>query len=143
MKSQFPISIINTSTLRNTNVVFPCKLCSKNINNRDAAIHCDTCQFLVHPWFCLSCCSTILPLGNLTDEDFPCSVLNKRFIEISDKISSVLLKPPLTLLFNQFNNSSPEQKIDPENVVNSRYIDIDQIQSSMFIQKEKSLFLPY
>ena len=68
------------------------------------------------------------------------SILNN-YIEISNKNSSVLLKPPpnLSLLFNQFNNSSPEQQIDPENVVNSRYFDIDLIQSLKFPQKEKSL----
>ena len=33
--------------------------------------------------------------------------------------------PNLALLFNQFNNTSPEQNIDPENVANSRYFDID------------------
>ena len=58
---------------------------------------------------------------------------------------SVLLKPSpiFTILFNQFNNSSPEQYIDPENVVNSRYFDIDQIQSLKFPKKVVSLFLPY
>ena len=149
-KVHFPFTITSTSISRNNNIVFPCKLCSKNINNRDAAIQCDICQFGVHlrcnklnlvdykyrqgsadPWFCLSCCSTILPFGNLIDKDFSCSILNKNYIEISNKNSSVLLKPPpnLELLFNQFNNSSPEQQNDPQNVVNSRYFDIDQIQS--------------
>ena len=92
-------------------------------------------------WFCLSCCSTILPFGNLTEKDFPCSVLNKNYIEISNKNSSVLLKAPpnLAYLFNQFNNSSSEQQIDPENFVNSRYFDIDQIQSLNVPKKEKSL----
>ena len=92
------------------------------------------------PWFCLSCCSVILPFGNLTDKDFSDSVHKKR-IKTSNKNSSVLFIPPpnLALLFNQFNNSSPRQKIDPENVVNSRYFDIDQIQSLKFPQKEKSL----
>ena len=95
------------------------------------------------PWFCLSCCSTILPLGNLNDKDFSYSALNKNYIEISNKNSSVLLKSPpnLELLFNQFNNSSPAQENDPENVVNSRYFDIDLIQSLKFSQKEKSLSL--
>ena len=92
------------------------------------------------PWFCLSCCSVILPFGNLKDKDFSHSVLNK-CIKISNKNSSVLFTPPpnLALLFNQFNNSSPKQKIDPENVVNSKYFDIDHIQSLRFPQKEKSL----
>ena len=37
------------------------------------------------PCLCLSCCSTILPFGNLTDKDFYCSVRNKNYIEISNK----------------------------------------------------------
>ena len=76
----------------------------------------------------------------MTDQDFSCSVLNKKRNEVSDK-SSVLLKPPpnLALLFNQFNNSSPEEQINPENVLKSRYFDIDQIKSLKFPQKEKSL----
>ena len=45
----------------------------------------------------------------------------------------------MALLFNKFNNSSPKQQIDPENVVNSTYFDIDQIQSLKFSQKQKSL----
>ena len=79
----------------------------------------------------------------MTDKDFSCSVPNKNYIEISNKNSSVLLKPPpnLELLSNQFNNSCPEQQNDPENVVNSRYFDIDQIQSLKFSQKEKFLSL--
>ena len=76
----------------------------------------------------------------MTDKGFSYSVLNN-YIEISNKSSSVLLKPPpnLALLFNQLNNSSPEQQTDPENAVNSRYFDIDQIQSLKFPQKDKSL----
>ena len=72
----------------------------------------------------------------MTDKDFSCSVLSKNYIEISSKNSSVLSKPPpnLALLFNQFNNSSP-------NVLNSRYFGIDQIKSSKFSQKERSLSL--
>ena len=61
-------------------------------------------------------------------------------------IKTVLLKPPpiLALLFNQFNNYPLEQQIDPENVVDSRDFDIDQIQSLKFPKKEKSLsFFPY
>lgn len=128
-KGQFPINIISTSTSRNTNIVFPCKLCYKSINDTDAATPCDICQFWVYlrfnelnlveykysqeqtdPWFCSSFCSTILLFENLTDKDFSCSVLSKNYIEISSKNSSVLSKPPpnLALLFNQFNNSSPD-----------------------------------
>ena len=98
--------------------VFQCKLCNKNIYDRDAAIQCDICQFSVplrcnilnlvdykylqgstDPWFCLSCCSVILPFRNLTDKDFFYSVLNS-YTEISSKNSSVLLKPPPNLALN-------------------------------------------
>ena len=53
------------------------------------------------------------------------------------------LKPPsgLALLYNQFNNTSPEKNNDPENVVNSKYYNIDQIQTLKFPNKQKSLAL--
>ena len=104
-QGQLPISTIKASTSTNTNAVFPCKLCNKNINDRDAAIQCDIFQFWVHlrcnkltlvdfkclqestdPWFCLSCCSVILPLGNLTDKGSFYSVLNN-YHEIYNKNS--------------------------------------------------------
>ena len=47
-QGQFSISIISTSISTNTNIVFSCKLCNKNINDRDAAIQYDTCQFWVY-----------------------------------------------------------------------------------------------
>ena len=91
---KFSISIISTSTSRNTNIAFPCKLCNKNINDSDAAIQSDICQFWVHLrcnklnlvdhkylqgstdcWFHLSCCSIILPTVNLTEKHFSYTVL--------------------------------------------------------------------
>ena len=53
------------------------------------------------------------------------------------------LKPPsdLALLYNQFNNTSPEKNNDPVNVVNSKYYDIDQIQTLKYPSKHKSLAL--
>ena len=59
----------------------------------------------------------------------------------SSKNSSIHLTPPpnLALLFNQFNNTSPEQNVDPENVVNSRYFDIDEIQALKLYDKKNSL----
>ena len=55
---------------------------------------------------------------------------------ISVVSSSLALKPAnLSLLFNQFNNFSPEPKNEPQNVVNSNYYDIDQIQILKFPEK--------
>ena len=58
-------------------------------------------------------------------------------------ITSLLFKPSanLSLLFNQFNNFSPEQKNEPENDVNSNYYDIDKFQTLKFHEKNKSLSL--
>ena len=47
----------------------------------------------------------------------------------------------LSLLFKQFNNFSPEQKNESENVVNSNYYDIDHFQTLKFPEKNKSLSL--
>ena len=67
---------------------------------------------------------------------------NRRDAYISEN-SSLSLKPSsdLSLLVNQFNNSSPEQKTDPKNVVNSNYYDTDQLQTLKFLEKSKQLFL--
>ena len=45
----------------------------------------------------------------------------------SINITSLVSKPSAnqSLLFSQFNNFSPEQRNEPENVVNSNYYDID------------------
>ena len=58
----------------------------------------------------------------------------------NDKESLLSLKPPsdLALLYNQFNNTSPEKNNDPENVVNSEFYDIDQVQTLKFPDKDKS-----
>ena len=65
---------------------------------------------------------------------------------VSSKNNSMHLTPPpsLALLFNQFNNTSPEQNVDPENVVNSRYFDTDEIQVLKSYDKKKlPIFFPY
>ena len=57
--------------------------------------------------------------------------------------SSLLLKPPLdlALLFNQFNNAIPENGSDPENIIQSKYYDIDELQQFKIPNKEKPLSL--
>ena len=55
---------------------------------------------------------------------------------------SLLLKPSenLKLLVNQFNNNaSPEDNTDPENAVQSKYYDIDELQTMKILNKDKSL----
>ena len=61
---------------------------------------------------------------------------------VFNKNSSIHLNPLLNpaRLFNQFNNTSPEPNVDPENVVNSRYFDIDEIQALKLHDKKVSIF---
>ena len=62
--------------------------------------------------------------------------------ESKNSNSSLILKlPVLALLFNQFNNAIPENNNDPENVIQSKYYDIDELQQLKIPNKEKSLSL--
>ena len=63
---------------------------------------------------------------------------------VSSKNSSIHLtpRPNLVLLFNQFNSTSPEQYVEPENVVNSRYFDIDEMQALKLHDKKTPYLSP-
>ena len=75
----------------------------------------------------------MFPVGTLANKDFIPSITSSLSQQGSDNENESLLslKPPsdLAILYNQFNNTSPEKSNDPENVVNSKYYDIDQIQN--------------
>ena len=55
----------------------------------------------------------------------------------------LLMKPSeiLKLLVNQFNDASPEDNTDPENVVQSKYCDSDELETMKIPNKDKSLAL--
>ena len=73
----------------------------------------------------------------------PATIKNNDFDATNINSTPLVLKPSANLspLFNQFNNFSPEQKNEPENVVNSNYYDIDRFQTLKFHEKNKSLSL--
>ena len=139
----------NNSSRKKGESIFPCKLCPKNVTENDDAILCDPCQTRVHikcnhlncidykyvqgcnePWYCLSCTNTLFPFGNLSNQSFV-TFIGKNNTITSNKTknlnSSLLLKPPpdLALFLNQYNNAIPENYSDPENVIQSKYYDID------------------
>ena len=64
----------------------------------------------------LSCCSNIFPFGTLRNRDFVPSITNylsqQGTKNDNDNESLLSLKTPsdLALLYNQFNNTSPEKK---------------------------------
>ena len=140
----------NSSINKQGEPIFPYKLCPKNVTEKENAILCDLCQTWVHikcnhlnymdykylqgcnePWYCLSCSNTVFPFGNLNNQNFLNFIGNNTITssETNNLNSSLLLKPPLdlALLFNQFNNAIPENHSDPENVIQSKYYDIDEL----------------
>ena len=62
-------------------------------------------------------------VSNFHNKNKPVKILNNK--------SSLLLEPSKNskLLVNQFNNTSPEDNSNPENVVQSKYHDIDELQN--------------
>ena len=68
---------------------------------------------------------------------------NNKLVKTLNNKNSLLLKPSdnLKLIVKQFNNTSPEGNTDPENVVKSKYYDIDELQNMKIPNKGKSLVL--
>ena len=121
---------------------FPCKICAKNVNDKDKAVQCDLCELWIHircsnldyldsrclrncgeSWYCTECCCTIFSFTSLSS--------NKNFLACctntdsnitqwkdlgNDHNSSLSLKPSsnFELLVNQFNNTTPEIGNEPE-----------------------------
>ena len=97
-------------------------------------------------WYCLSCTNTLFPFGNLNNQNFLDLIDNNNTITSSktkNLNSYLFLNPPpdLALRFNQFNNAIPENHSDPENVIQSKYYDIDELQKLKIPNKENSLSL--
>ena len=142
---------------------FPCKFCPKNVIDNDNAILCDLCQTWVHikcnhinyivyknfqgckePWHYRSCTTMLFPFGNLNHQKFLGIITNNNNNnnnESKNSNSFLILKPPpdLVLLFNQFNNAIPENNSDPENVIETKYYDIDELEKLKIPIKDKSL----
>ena len=141
---------------------FPCKLCLKNLSENDNAILCDFRQTWVHvkcnhldytdyknlqhynePWHCLSCTTMLFPFGNLNNQKFLGCIKNNddNNNESKNSNSSLILKPPsdLALLSDQFNNAIPENNSNLENMIQSKYYDIDELQQLKIPNKEQSL----
>ena len=148
---------------------FPCRICAKNVYDKDKAAQCDICKFWIHikcnnlnyldyrylqncdeSWYCIECYSTIFPFNSLSSNKSSlvcCIGSDINFIQLkeleNDHNTSLLLKPSpnLELLVNQFNNTTPENNNDPEKTFSSKYYDIDEMHNIKIPQKNKSLSL--
>ena len=138
-----------------SSINFPWKVCGKNVNDSDQAIQCDPRDYWIHinynnftyvdykflqnsndPWYCILCCNHIFPFSSMkSNKNFSMYVSNFHNNKPGKPLNnenSLLLKPSenLKLLVNQFNNNvSPEDNTDPEDVFQSKYYDIDELQT--------------
>ena len=147
---------------------FLCKICTKNVQDKDKAVQCDLCEGWIHikcnnlnyldykylqncneSQYCIKRCSTIFSFISLSSsKNFLASYTNTDSNIIqwkdleNDHDSSLLLKPSnLELLVNQFNNATPENGNDPEKIASSKYYDIDEMHNIEIPHKNKSLSL--
>ena len=119
---------------------FPCKICPKNVQDKDKAVQCDLCELWIHikcnnlnyldyrylqncdeSWYCIECCSTIFPFNSLSgNANFLACCTNTdsnntQWKDLAnDHASSLLLKPSsnLELLVNQFNNATQKMEMN-------------------------------
>ena len=148
---------------------FPCKICTKNVQDKDKAVHCNLCELWIHiecnnlnyldqrylqncdkSWYCKECCSSNFPFNSLSSNKSFLACCTKTDSNITqcknlenDHDSSLLLKPSsnLKLLVNQFNSATPENGNDPEKITSSKYYDIDEMHNIEIPHKNKPLSL--
>ena len=138
-----------------------CNTCGKSVKDRNS-IKCNLCltkvylkskylnyidsqylKFSNKIRHCYNCSKDLFPFTMINNFKFY-SLLSDRFYYNSDSNESWLaLKPPKNLshLFNEFNSFSSYINNNPENVVNSNYYDIDQLQTLKEFSDKSSLSL--
>ena len=132
---------------------FPCRICAKNVSDKDKAVQFDLCELWIYikrnnldyldyrylqnsneSWYYKECCSTIFPFNSLSsNKNFLACCANTdsntiRWVDLeNDNNSSWSLKPSsnLELLVNQFNNTTSENSNDPEKVCSCKHYDIE------------------
>ena len=132
---------------------FSCRICVKNVSDKDKAVQCDLCELWVHikcnnlnyldyrhfenwnkTWYYIECSSTIFPFNSLSSNKiFLACCTNTdnnstHWIDLeNDHNSSLSLKPSwnLELLVSQFNNAATENSNDSEKVCSSKSYDIE------------------
>ena len=100
-------------------------------------------KFSNKTWHCYNCSKDLLPFTTINNLKLY-SLLSHRFYCNNDSNESCLtLKAPKNLshLFNEFNSFSSDINNTPENIINSNYYDIDQLQTLKEFTDKSSLSL--
>ena len=149
---------------------FPCRICSKNVHDKDKVVQCDLCKLWIdikfnnlnyldyrylqncdESWYCIGCCSTIFPFNSLSSNKnfLACytsndsNIIQWKDLENDHDSSISLLKSSsnLELLVKRFNNATPENSNDPEKISSAKCYDIEEIHNNEIHHKNKSLYL--
>ena len=111
-----------------------CNLCLTKVHLKYNYLNYADSQYIKFSnktWHCYSFSKDLFPFTTINSFKLY-SLLSARFYCNSDSNESCLtLKPPKNLshLFNEFNFFSSDMNSTPENVINSNYCDIDQLQT--------------
>ena len=151
------------------NPKFPCRICTKNVHDKDKAVQCDLCELWIHikcnnlnyldyrylqncdeSWYCIECCSIIFLFNSLSSNkkflacctNTDSNIIQWKDLE-NDHASSLSLTPSsnLELLVNLFSNTTPENSNDPENISSSKYYDTEEMHNIEIPHNNKSLSL--
>ena len=134
---------------------FPCRICEKNVSDKDKVVQCDLCGLWVHikcnnlnyldyrylqnsnkSWYFIEYCRTIFPFNSLlSNKNFLSCCTNTdnnniNWIDLeNDNNSSLSLKPSSNqeLIVNQFKSATSENSNDSEKVCSSKYYDIEEM----------------
>ena len=152
--AKFPCKLCPKNVSDNDNAIL-CGLCQTWVH-----IKCNHLNYIDYkylqgcnePWYCLSCTTMHFLFGNLNNQKFLGFIIiinnnndnnnnNNNNNKSKNSNSSLILKPApdQALLFNQFNNAIPENISDLENVIQSKYYGIDELQQLKLPNNEKSL----
>ena len=127
-------------------IQFSCKICARNIHEKDKAVQCDLYKLCIHIkcnnlnylynrylqncdecWHCIECCNTSFPLNSLSNENnflACCTSKGSNIMHWKDLANghNRLLKRSLNLelLVNQSNNATSEKSNNPEIISSSK-----------------------
>ena len=149
------------------NSKFRCRTCTKNVYDSNKAVQCDLCEHWIpikcnnlsyldyrylracnELWYCIEWSSNIFQYLSCDKNFLACCTNTDSSIipwkgQKTGEISSLLLETTqnLELLVYQFNNATPENNNDPENIVSSKYYDIDEMHNVGISNKNNYLSL--
>ena len=136
-----------------------CIICNKKVSNRQR-IECDVCFQISHAkcnflnsidakiienqnqsWQCLDCSRKIFPFIELNDYKFDAAANNGHAFSVADDKLSFIPPRNLTSLHNHFNNLASDNNDNPDNIINCKYYDVDEMHQINELINDKSLSL--